>query len=236
MTSAALILSIKPTPPGDNIVASGPATVCAMCAQPIASDQPRRRLSSLGKSFTDFAWLAHGSKGICVPCTAVGDRKFLAANMRGIACSEGLYPFKKNNDIAYWFHHLPPTPFTITVSSAKMQHMHWKVPLSTSRELFFMYIDGQNYTVRHQKVLEAIDANRAFRAQQLEGLDPKKAAKTTIRDLIYKDWKTPFTAALDCAATPEQTAAIRSLLPGELWLFTRIMNIDAESVKKPDPI
>ena len=236
ITSASLILSIKPMPLGENIVPSGPATVCGMCAIPIAADQPRRPLFSLGKSFTDFASLANGAKAICPSCTAVSNRKLLAMNARGMACSEGLFPFKSNNDIAYWFHHLPEPPFTITVSKAKMQHTHWKVRISTSRALFFIFIENQTYAVRHGKVLEAIEANRAFRAQQLEGVDPKKASKVRVRDLIYSDWKLPFTAFLDSAASPEQTSVIRSLLPGELWLLIRIMNVDSEGLEKPNAI
>lgn len=207
---------------------------CAQCARPIHAGEPVRPTSHLPKTFTDQATLIPGAMAICSDCVTISSQRYMQALATAVTTLDGIYACRKSADLAFWIVNPPDGPWTFTISTAQMQHIHWKATVNTSRDLFSFCLDGRVFPVRRQRLLAAAIESQAF-FKALDDAPPPAGKKKPYRPryLVRTNLDVPFSAVTDSAATDAHRRLIAGLLPGELWLLCRIQNQNLSEPNHP---
>jgi len=207
---------------------------CAQCARPIQAGEPVRPTSHLPKTFTDQAALISDAPAICSDCVSISSQRYMQALATAVTTLDGIYACRKSADLAYWIVNPPEGPWTFTISTAQMQHIHWKASVNTSRELFSLCLDGRALPVRRRRLLTAANESQAFFKKLEEApTPPGKKKPDKPRYLVRTNLDVPFSAVVDSAASAAHRRLIAELLPGELWLLCRIQNQDLSTPNHP---
>lgn len=213
------------------------AGVCAMCGH---SHVPGDLVNPFSPedSFTDYGLLrGRGSKVLCGWCAGVWNQEFTQKLLKTVACSEGIFPAASNNHIAYWLMNPPEGQWLWVQGDQKRQHIVWRAPVNTSREVFHVRFGENDLCLRRAMLQPAVDAARrlAKAASANRKGAPLKSPFTALsrdmdsnsngtlrRDLyLLADSGTP-----EAAQVKEDMALICSLTPGELWALTALLYAD----------
>lgn len=205
-------------------------------------------------SFTEYADLQNPTgTHICGACKAVWRKEFMQSYTKNIVSKDGLFPFFSNNDVAYWLKNPPAPPFMMFISTQQLGHVIWKVPVSLSRDVFFVRYDDKVFAIRHARLMEGleaanlIDAALKAKASLQAGQDTKKKKK----EKLY--FESPFVLdrnlersshgflkdavvemAQDDPAVAGAVAVLRSLNAGEIWALPHFFNADS-TLTRPEP-
>lgn len=143
--------------------------VCAMCG--IAHDAGELIAPfAPTDSFTDYGALAdRASKFICQWCAATWTADFTQSFLKTVMCKTGVYGAASNALIAHWIQNPPEGPWIWVNGIQQRQHVVWKAPVNTSRDIFQVQFDEFAMTIRRAKVLEAQQAARRLAAAASAG-------------------------------------------------------------------
>jgi CRISPR type IV-associated protein Csf1 len=214
---------------------------CAMCgAQHQIGDmvEPFKPLDS----FTDWASLrSPESEVVCGWCLAVKGKEFTQTYAKSVVCSEGLFPFAKNDHIAYWLLNPPPGPFLMFAIDQTVQHVIWRTDVSLSPDIYNLRYGEQQFLIRRQKLLSGVEACRQITS--ILNLGRKKAAintpfKVLSRDLSSLDHGELRQDVVELAKSdPVVQKAVDELMTlthGEIWGLNAL--IYATNPHRPEPV
>lgn len=214
---------------------------CAMCGfehQPGDMVEPFKP----GDSFTDWSSLRNPeSRVVCGWCAAVRGKEFTQTYAKSVVCSEGLFPFAKNDHIAYWLLNPPSGPFLMFASDQKIQHVIWRTDVSRSPDVYNIRYGEQQFMIRREKLLSGLDACRQITAALNAGR--KKAAINTPFKLLSRDLSSLDHGALrsDVLELAKSDTAVQqainelmTLTHGEIWGLNAL--IYAKEPHRPEPV
>lgn len=206
--------------------------ICAMCGYPFRLGDPVLPFEPTD-SFADYAALrAPTSRFIDGWCGAIWTKEFTQDYGKAVICEEGVFLAASNNDIA-WFMLNPPEGRWIFVHiDQKRQHIIWRAPVNTSREIFFVQYGELRLTVRRQKLIEARDACKRLALVASEGRRGVPLKSPFAR--LSRDLNDPAHGALrhglwqlgrDRPDVHADLDLIASLTPGEIWGLTAVLYV-----------
>lgn len=195
---------------------------CAMCGTAIQTGELADNFLP-GDSFTDHPALAAKSSGvICGDCKAVWRKEFLQKYSKSVICEEGVFPFAKMENQAYWLLNPPNTPFIMMLSDQQQQHLVWRAPVNLSRDLYQIRFGGSVLTIRRPVLLEALAASKYLAGRLNEGAkkpafkSPFERLDWNMADLRHGRLRHEALALRDEEAL-KAIALLRSITPGEAW-------------------
>lgn len=160
-SSQVYLAAAKLAPIGSDVVAAD--THCTMCAAPIAAGELANKVvpSTFGDAFNNKLDLrAISGTHVCGACQALWSKDWLQKYSKSYACSEGVFKLASNEDQAAFLLNPPEAPFVAILSTRQQQHMIWRTPVSLSRELFYVRLDGDILEIRRKVLMDALDAWR----------------------------------------------------------------------------
>jgi CRISPR type IV-associated protein Csf1 len=193
-------------------------------------------------SFTDVSSLAvPGSPVMCGACVGVWNEEFTQKYMNSVICSEGVYPFASNNDIAYWLMNPPKPPFMLMIGDQKRQHLVWRTPINHSREIYQVRFGSKLLTIRRSRLAPALEACDQLSAAASIGRkggalkSPFQSMARALKDIKHSKINSKVYDVVK--SNPELKPAldfITNLTPGELWALTALLY--GKEPSKPDPV
>jgi len=214
---------------------------CAMCGQHHAIGDPVTPFVPTD-SFTDYPALrAKSSRIICGWCAATCNDIFTQKVLKTVICRDGIFPAASNVHIAYWLLNPPDGPWMWVQGDQKKQHIIWRTPVNTSRDVYQVRNGEQVLTVRRQRLLPAVEAAR--RLARAASAGRKGAALKSPFVRLSRDLDDPahgcIRADLHAKALTDDAVAtdvrqIQSLTAGELWALTALLYAEPEATR-PQP-
>lgn len=101
---------------------------------------------------------ALSGKYVCGWCNALWGKDWLQKYSKTYATLDGVWKFASNEHQAAFFLNPPEPPFAAIFSTKQQQHMIWRTPVSHSRELYTVRVDGDLLTIRQAALLEGLAA------------------------------------------------------------------------------
>jgi len=136
---------------------------CVMCAAPLPAGTAANPVgnTTFDKSFNNkFDLRALTGRYVCGDCEALWSQEWMQKYSKTFATMDGVYKFASNEQQAAFFLHPPEPPFCAIFSTKQQQHMIWRTPVSLSRELYTVRLDGELLTIRQPVLLAGLHAYR----------------------------------------------------------------------------
>lgn len=146
-------------PTGSELVPAD--TFCTMCAAPIAAGERANKVvrATFGDAFNNKLDLrAMSGTHVCGACQTLWSKDWLQKYSKSYACADGVFKLASNEDQAAFLLNPPEPPFVAILSTRQQQHMIWRTPVSMSRELFFVRLDGDILQIRRKVLMDALAA------------------------------------------------------------------------------
>lgn len=195
ISPSSLALAATGLAPAGSSVCKEAGLVCAVCGVPIEVGQPMDDLA-LPDSFTNYSSLAHpGGAHRCGACTAVmGRKEFQVGMATGIFSSEGWFPIMLKEHRSWAFLTPPEPPFAICIQTGKQQHVVWRAPISTSRDIIFVRVGELVVRIRRPALLAARDAAIFLNAKRAEmvvdnGKSRGRPSTSALENPFFHGWK-----------------------------------------------
>jgi CRISPR type IV-associated protein Csf1 len=209
---------------------SGPQTNCSHCARPITEGE-KFSPSKVGEFFSDTRDLACTSRTICWRCVILRKKTMLNGLGAAVITLDGVYPISKDIHKAWLFTDPPPAPFLVTHSSATMQHLAWRTPVTLDNRRISVRYGPHLYVVRPEAINKALAIADQMNAGSDKWVSPlyldRKAADANHGMLIAKH-------AEKLTAADRET--LLTLTPGEKWALAYLMHSKRPVAAKPEPI
>lgn len=219
---------------------------CALCGRDIAAGEAVGTFADLprqtwGESYS----MCHQSTyapHICAECTMA--RRSLALTQvwaKALITPAGIYPMMRKTELAYYLLHPPETPFVMVQATAQREHVVWKAQVTTSQDLWWICIGGQNAAMYRPRVEQAWRANAewlAKRREEAKALPTKKeqAAAMPTGNLWRANASTYSAGRVSAEAPPDIRKLLESLRPAERWYLSRIINQSpTDDLSAPEP-
>lgn len=220
---------------------------CAMCGTTIQQGELLDDFSP-GDSFTDYPSLAcPTSKVICGDCKAVWRKEFMQKYSKAVITAEGIFPFAKMENQAYWLLNPPSTPFLIIVSDQQQQHLVWRAPVNRSRDIYQIRYGGSVLTIRPKKLAEALEASAFLVERVNQGLgkgmkaikNPFERLDWEMKDLRHGRLRRDVLSLLnepsaDEARIKNSIALLQGMSAGEMWAMCAMLS--GKLPVKPEPV
>ena len=213
---------------------------CAMCGTEIKVGELLDDFVT-GAGFTDYPALAcKPSKVICGDCKAVWRKEFMQKYSKAVISEEGIFPFAKMENQAYWLLNPPKTPFIMMVSDQQQQHLVWRCPVNYSSEIYQLRFGGSTMTIRRTVLLDALAAAQLLVRTFNEG---KKKGEQIKNPFWRLDWNMldlrhgllrNDLASLQDDESMKAKDLLRSISSGEMWALC-VLLAGKEPVR-PDPV
>lgn len=238
ITAPALVRRAAGLKPFSNTTATFD-TFCSLCGVPISRGDPcsPREITSIDKgTFLDHPYMAnrHGGQ-ICEDCPPLMGKDFLQKYANALVTEDGLFKLSSNEEIASFLLSPPETPFVVTISNAKQQHVFWRAPLNLDGQLFRIQFGPSVYSVRHETLMHAASLQRKLLATYADIISAgKKKAQSTYKSAIiipdrkmkgggnYGILQKIGEAAGETGEFKQFESVIRAMYPGELWALATI--------------
>lgn len=136
-------------------------TFCVMCAAPLTDGTAANLLTkhTFNSAFNNRLDLrALTGRYVCGDCQALWSKDWLQKYSRTFATQAGIYKFASNDQQAALLLNPPEPPFCAIFSTRQQQHMIWRTPVSLSRELYTIRVDGDLLLIRQPLLLEGLRA------------------------------------------------------------------------------
>lgn len=212
---------------------------CAMCGLTIQAGELISDFN-YGDTFTDFNALAYReSKVICGNCRTIWRSEFMGGYAKSVMTEQGIFPFSKMENQAYFLLNPPRTPFLMLLSDQKKQHLVWRSPINTVRDVFAFRFGSALLVIRHQYLLQALDATKLLVDKHNEGKKKMHHIKTPF---VRLDWNLTSPShgqiresvlSLDDAESRRAVGLLRGATHGEKWALCPILA--CKSPVKPEP-
>lgn len=212
---------------------------CAMCGTTIFAGDLIDDFAP-GDAFTDYpALAAKSSDVICADCKAIWRQEFLQKYSKSVICDEGVFPFAKMENQAYWLLNPPQSPFIMILSDQQQQHLIWRAPVNLSRDLYQIRFGSALLTIRRLILVEAMEASR-YLVELLNATEKKPRTKSPF---VRLDWEMSDlrhgrlrdeVLSLPGDEAQKMVGLLRSLTPGESWALC-VLLAGKEPVR-PEPV
>jgi CRISPR type IV-associated protein Csf1 len=148
------------------IVPTADATVesdshCCMCgtllpAGALANPLTKKTFNDAFNNRLDLRALS--GKYVCGDCQSLWTKDWLQRYSKSFATSDNVYKFASNDQQAAFLLNPPEPPFAAIFSTRQQQHMIWRTPVSLSRELYTVRVDGDLLLIRQSVLMEGLRA------------------------------------------------------------------------------
>lgn len=218
-------------PKTDDLIAhTGPDTHCAFCGKPIRTGDLYEPATALGEYFSDTRDLADNTRMSCPACSAVRTKKAMFALQRALVTDYGIYSIAPAAARSWLFLTPPEPPFVAVLTTATLQHLIWRTPVTLSSDLIVIRHGARLHTIRPRLVAEARDV-----CLRLRDADPKikngpyvlldRAEEAPTHGLLREQvWQT---------MSQEERAIFNRLTPGEVWALAHVISV---SPSQPQPV
>jgi CRISPR type IV-associated protein Csf1 len=136
---------------------------CVMCAAPLPAGtaaNPLRNSTFDGAFNNRLDLRATTGRYVCGDCETLWTKDWMQKYSKSFATSDNVYKFASNEQQAAFLLNLPEPPFCAIFSTRQQQHMIWRTPVSLSRELYIIRVDGDLLQIRQSALLEGLRAYR----------------------------------------------------------------------------
>ena len=175
---------------------------CALCGKAILKDEVSQAntayVSRVGSAFNDAQYMSDaGSPELCVYCVTTTSQPFIAKFGSSVITEEGLFPFSKAEDLAWWMLNTPMNkPFVMAMKKSAMLSMHtiWRTPINLSGDFFQIRHANNIYQVNRDRVFKAfnsINSETNYRGKMAD-FGPQKVAN---KDKVSFKYTHPFVSA-----------------------------------------
>ncbi len=188
--------------------------------------------TKVGEFFSDTRDLASTSRKACWRCVWLRKRHAIFGMAATVATPDELYPIAKDIHKAWIFTQPPPAPFIVTHSSATMQHLAWRTPVTTDNRMIMVRFGPHLYRVRPELVNQALAI-----------ADAHNEGQKTWRSPLYLDRKaqapdhgvvTHF--GREALSASELRFFQNELSNGERWALSYLMHSKRPVAEVPEPI
>ena len=219
------LMAFRAEPLGERIWDEPVPGQCSHCGKPIARGE-RYDTVSCGAFFSDTRDLAAYSGVACGGCLFVRQKAVMTACSFVVITPQGLYPIAKDVHKAWLFLEPPEPPFLAVHSSATMQHLVWRTPVSLSREQFHLRRGPALMSLRPRCIRESIQiAGEIAERRRCAG------AKSTVTDWLFasfdrairEDGHGRLSPQVLAAATSAERRRLFGLSPGEIWALGHLL-------------
>jgi CRISPR type IV-associated protein Csf1 len=218
---------------------------CAFCARALKRGDIVSPLD-LPKTFTDFPNIS-ASGMLCGYCAATTQSQtIMRALQRVLITREGVYSMGTDPARAWLWLTPPEPPFAVVINHSTLGcfHYFWRTPVTISKELIQVNVDGDILQVHRERVIKAINhANRLVDAANQPG-QKKGLIATPFERLdrtatsgpmlnhgtIRKDCLALAKENVDCAAS---VAYLSGLNMAELFALSSIFKSNPKPPEKP---
>lgn len=237
-----------------------PGSCCPLCGHAFRPGEKGHTNPSNGSvTFNDAPSMKGGcTDPVCDACIIIWGKRFLLNLSKTIATLQGMWSVASNNDRAHFLLNPPEPPFVFVVGLAKQQHLFWRTPVATSRDVFPIRVGPHAGFVRRKTIESAwrltpdllqlvADYETDGPAKRTAPAKPSKAASTAQphpfirldRDLVHPQHgilKPNVRSFLSSPGAPPQMRVFDQLTALECWGLAAIYNASAISDTQPPPI
>ena len=136
-----------------------------------------------------------------------------------VLTEDGVFQIAKDVHKAWLFLTPPEPPFIAVLSSATMQHLVWRTPVTLSKELIYLRRGGDLFTIRPGALTLAVDAAKRIKARRSE--ETGKDAPLSPYAVNDRGLGRSAHGRLSPKAIKHMTAEDKTLFfelsPGEIW-------------------
>jgi CRISPR type IV-associated protein Csf1 len=167
---------------------------CVMCGTAMQKGE----LASSWKptsSFTNWSQLrAPQSKHICPDCSGVWRSEFMQTWLNGaIYTAKGVYKVNSADTMAHALLNPPEAPFVWARGDQKIQHLVWRTPVTTDKNLLAIRLGEKIVMIRRLRVIDTFksirEAEEIIKAMPKEKRLPKRANPGNEYGIFkYLDW------------------------------------------------
>lgn len=136
---------------------------CAMCAAPLPAGTAANPITkhTFDSAFNNRPDLrATTGRYVCGHCQALWTKDWMQKYSKTFATTDNVYKFASNDQQAAFLLNPPQPPFCAIFSTKQQQHMIWRTPLSLSREMYTVRVDGDLLLIRQPILMEGLRAYR----------------------------------------------------------------------------
>lgn len=209
---------------------NGEPANCNHCARPVTEGELYSP-SAVGQFFSDTRDLANFSGVICWRCVILRKKPMMNGLSAAVITPDGVYPIFKDVHKAWLFTTPPPAPFVAVHSSATMQHLVWRAPVTLDNRRISLRFGPNLLTIRPHLIAKALVITDRINVDQKKWVSPlmldRKAAAR------YHGSLSPKTADL---LTDEDRDCLLNLGPGERWALSYLMHSKRPEPEMPEPI
>lgn len=240
------------SPSGALCNTAGEGLACAICGTAISTNDIYDVLD-LPTSFTNKNSIASpGGKHICGACnTVMSAGEFQMRLATGLFCKDGFFPIMRKEHRAWAFLTPPEPPFSVTIQTAKQQHVVWRAPVTLSRNLILVRIGEQIVRLRRPMLIaarEAVLRMSEARQRAATGAKTKKSEKSapveSVESPFVTDWKFQSSAGgvlklwaetliNEGGVSNPDRETISLLNAGEIWALQAVLHLKPV---KPAPL
>lgn len=210
----------------------GEPTNCSHCARPIAAGSLYQS-PKLGEFFSDTRDLACASGVVCWQCTHLRKKTMLNGLSFTLVTKDAIYPIAKHENKAWLFLTPPAGPFLALHSSATMQHLAWRTPVTLDNNLINIRFGPRLYTVRPAVVRKGVEiADRINMNTGKSYVNPLMLDQKAMA--FYHGLINPKAREL---LTDQEVDFLTNIIrPGERWALSFLTHSKRPQPVMPDPI
>lgn len=205
-------------------------TTCNHCARPISRGE-QYSPSSVGSFFSDTRDLATTSRTICWRCVILRKKTMLNGLSAAVITPDDVFPIFKDAHKAWLFTTPPQGPFVAVHSSATMQHLVWRTPVTLDNRRISLRFGPRVMIIRPHLICEALSIAERINADQKKWINPlhldRKAAAGYHGRLSAK--------AADLL-NDQDRQFLQNLGQGECWALAYLMHSKRPVPEMPEPI
>lgn len=211
---------------------NGDATVCGHCGKPVFHGDSYSQAGS-SEFFSDTRHLSDLSGIVCAACSYLKTQAFTFTVMNKVITEDAVYPITKDVYKRWLFLTPPEQPFIANVSSAKMQHLAFRTPVSLSPKRFYLRYGRHLFTIRPDTLREAIGINQELQARS----DKEHERLYIVNDREMNDANHGRISYQARKILPEQSVRfIENLSPGETWAMGYLLTREGDMTEKPPAV
>ena len=215
----------------------GADTVCSHCGKPVRHGDPYSP-ATCSSMFSDTRDLAAFTGIVCAGCSAARSKLVMNFASYVVFTRSAAYPIAKDAHKAWLLLDPPEPPFLAVHTTATMQHLLWRTPVTLSRDLLYLRMGAALLTIRRQRLIAALSIAADVRARRIaaEG----KAGPSMYLHVDRRAAFDPAHGRLSPRATVHMTDAERRLMnaltPGETWAVGLLATDRELLTEQPEPI
>lgn len=227
---------------------------CSMCAKTINPGDLAGPLVT-SNVFTNWLDLTPATGMVCGFCLTTKEQSVMRFLQRSVITAKGIYPISKDENRAWFLLTPPEPPFSVVVSTGAFTaafHLHWRTPVTLSKDLINVRIDDIVSSIRRPVLERAIAASdemvdlletaQKAKAPIRRGQPPKRAPHPfmaldrSLGNPNHGRLKPQAVDAAKAAGRQDLVHLLMSLTPAETWALATLIKTNRPEPIKPDLI